>query len=224
MRRGFFELPTVELARALIGCRLVHETRSGRFAGRIVETEAYLADDPASHAFRGRTPRTGVMFGPPGRAYVYLVYGLHLCFNVVSSPQGIGEAVLVRALEPLEGLEPMRRRRGVADERELCRGPGRLTQALGITRAHDGVDLRRGALRIEAPESSYVPGRIVAGPRVGLSVATRRALRFSVAGSRWISAASRPQVERRGAVPSDPARRAASSARAPAARRAASSP
>jgi DNA-3-methyladenine glycosylase len=218
MRRGFFELPTVELARALIGCRLVHETRSGRFAGRIVETEAYLANDPASHAFRGRTPRNGVMFGPPGRAYVYLVYGLHLCFNVVSSAQGIGEAVLVRA------LEPMRRRRGVADDRDLCRGPGRLTQALGITRAHDGVDLREGALRIEAPESGYVPGRIVAGPRVGLSVATRRALRFSVAGSRWISAASRPQVERRGAVPSDPARRAASSARAPAARRAASSP
>jgi DNA-3-methyladenine glycosylase len=194
MRRGFYELPTVELARALIGCMLVHETRAGRLAGRIVETEAYLGDgDPASHSFRGRTPRNAAMFGPPGRAYVYLVYGMHWCFNVVSAPEGVGQAVLVRALEPLEGLEQMRRHRGRTDERDLCRGPGRLTQALGITRAHDGVDLRQGSLRIEAGEA---PGRIVAGPRVGISVAARRALRFRVAGSRWVSAASRPSASR----------------------------
>jgi len=194
MRRGFYELPTVELARALIGCILVHETRAGRLAGRIVETEAYLGDeDPASHSFRGRTPRNAAMFGPPGRAYVYLVYGMHWCFNVVSAPEGVGQAVLVRALEPLEGLELMRRRRSRTDERELCRGPGRLTQALGITRAHDGADLRQGSLRIEA---GAAPGRIVAGPRVGISVAARRALRFRVAGSRWVSAASRPPVSR----------------------------
>lgn len=177
-----FELPTVELARALIGCCLVHETRAGRVSGRIVETEAYLHDDPASHSFRGRTPRNAAMFGPPGHAYVYLVYGMHLCFNVTSAPAGIGEAVLVRALEPLEGLEAMQRRRHSA--RELCRGPGRLAQALAITRAHDGVDLRAGPLRIEPGTS---PGRIVAGPRVGLSVATRRALRFRVANSPWVS-------------------------------------
>jgi DNA-3-methyladenine glycosylase len=192
MRRGFFELPTVELARALIGCVLVHETRVGRVAGRIVETEAYLGgDDPASHSFRGRTPRNAAMFGPPGRAYVYLVYGMHWCFNVTSAPEGVGEAVLVRALEPLEGLEQMRLRRGVADARELCRGPGRLTQAFAITRAHDGLDLRQGALRIE---SGTAPGRIVAGPRVGIRRAARRALRFRVAGSPWVSAASRPPV------------------------------
>ena len=181
MRREFFELPTVELARALIGCILVHETRAGRVAGRIVETEAYLCDDPASHSFRGRTARNESMFGSPGRAYVYLVYGLHLCFNVASAAEGIGEAVLVRALEPLEGLEQMQRNRGTADARALCRGPGRLTQALGITRADDGADLWRGKLRIEAGDA---PGRIVVGPRVGIRLAAQRALRFSVAGSR----------------------------------------
>jgi DNA-3-methyladenine glycosylase len=182
VQRAFFERPTVELARALIGCVLVHETRAGRCSGRIVETEAYLRGDPASHAFRGRTARNAVMFGPPGHAYVYLVYGMHLCFNVTSAPEGIGEAVLVRALEPLEGLAAMQRRRQSA--RELCRGPGRLTQALAITRAHDGADLARGALRIE---QGAAPGRIVAGPRVGISVATRRALRFRIADSPWVS-------------------------------------
>jgi len=182
VRPAFFEQPTVELARALIGCVLVHETRAGRCSGRIVETEAYLQGDPASHAFRGRTPRNAVMFGRPGRAYVYLVYGMHLCFNVTSAPEGIAEAVLVRALEPLEGLGAMQRRRKTSSE--LCRGPGRLTQALAITRAHDGADLARGALRIE---QGAAPGRIVAGPRVGISVATRRALRFRVADSPWVS-------------------------------------
>jgi DNA-3-methyladenine glycosylase len=182
VQRSFFELPTVELARALIGCVLVHETRAGRVAGRIVETEAYLRGDPASHAFRGRTPRNASMFGPPGHAYVYLVYGMHWCFNVTSGPEGVGEAVLVRALEPLEGLDLMQRRRGKS--RELCRGPGKLAQALAITRAHDGADLCSGSLRLERGEA---PGRIVAGPRVGISVATRRALRFRVADSIWVS-------------------------------------
>jgi len=193
MRREFFELPTVELARALIGCVLVHESRAGRAAGRIVETEAYLADDPASHSFRGRTARNASMFGPPGHAYVYLIYGMHLCFNVTSAAEGIGEAVLVRALEPLEGLAAMQRRRGTTDARALCRGPGRLTQALAITRADDGAQLWRGALRIEEGD---VPGRIRVGPRVGIRLAAGRALRFSVAGSPWISAASRPGASR----------------------------
>jgi DNA-3-methyladenine glycosylase len=186
VQRAFFEQPTIELARALIGCVLVHETRAGRVAGRIVETEAYLRDDPASHSFRGRTPRNAAMFGPPGHAYVYLVYGLHVCFNVVSAPEGVGEAVLLRALEPLEGQARMRRRRAREAAREWCSGPGRLAQALAITRAHDGAELCQGALRIEAGES---PGRILAGPRVGIAVATRRALRFRVAGSPWVSRA-----------------------------------
>jgi len=184
VRRGFFELPTIELARELIGCLLVHETRAGRICGRIVETEAYLHDDPASHSCRGRTQRNAAMFGPPGRAYVYLVYGMHLCFNVTSAPEGVGEAVLLRALEPLEGQREMRRRRGAVSERDLCRGPGRLSEALGIGREHDGVGLARGALRIEPGPAS---GRIVAGPRVGIRLAAARALRFRVAGSTWVS-------------------------------------
>ncbi len=185
--RGFFAQPTLELARALLGCRLVHETEAGRLIGRIVETEAYLREDPASHSFRGRTPRNASMFGPPGRAYVYLVYGMHECFNVVSAAEGVGEAVLVRALEPLEGLQLMHARRGTSDVRELCRGPAKLTQALAITRAHDGVDLVRGALRIEAPERGFEPARIAQRPRIGISRAVDAPLRFLVAGSPWVS-------------------------------------
>src|SRR6478752_6935252 len=130
----FYARNPVAVAQDLVGATLLVDG----VGGPIVETEAYAHDDPASHSFRGRTPRNAAMFGPPGRAYVYLVYGMHWCFNVVSAPEGAGQAVLVRALEPLEGLELMRRRRSRTDERELCRGPGRLTQALGITRAHDG--------------------------------------------------------------------------------------
>lgn len=186
---GFFELPTIELARALIGCRLVHRTREGLAAGRIVETEAYLADDPASHSWRGRTPRNAAMFGAPGHAYVYLVYGVHECFNVVSAPEGTGEAVLVRALEPLAGLDLMQRRRGTTTLRELCRGPGKLTRALGITRAQDGRELARGGLRIEAPGADWSGARIGTRTRIGLTKAAELPLRFLVEGSPFVSRA-----------------------------------
>lgn len=185
--RGFFELPTRELAQALLGCRLVHRSRAGLAVGRIVETEAYLEDDPASHSWRGRTPRNAAMFGPPGHAYVYLVYGMHECFNVVSAAEGRGEAVLVRALEPLEGLELMQRRRGTQELRGLCSGPAKLTQALAITRIHDGLALTRGALRIEPPEVGWPGARLATRTRIGITRATEAPLRFLVAGSPWVS-------------------------------------
>ncbi len=187
-----FARTTIDVARALIGALLVHETDEGIVSGRIVETEAYLAaDDPASHSHRGETPRTASMFGEPGCAYVYTSYGVHRCFNVATSPAGIGEAVLVRALEPLDGLTLMRARRGGAPDRELCRGPGNVCAALAITLAHDSCDLRRGALRIVWPDHSEPVPEIDVGPRVGISRATALALRFAARASPWVS---RPRI------------------------------
>lgn len=180
--------PTIVVARDLIGAVLEHETAEGVAAGRIVETEAYLSvGDPASHSHRGRTDRNDSMFGPPGRAYVYLCYGVHRCFNVVTAQVGTGEAVLVRALEPLEGEELMRSRRGVARDRELCSGPGKLCAALGIELAHDGADLARSALRLWWPRSSSTDLTVAAGPRIGIRHAADLPLRFSVRDSPWTS-------------------------------------
>lgn len=186
---GFFDADTVAVARALLGWRLSHASDDGVAVGRIVETEAYLHDDPASHSFRGPSARNAAMFGPPGRAYVYLIYGLHLCFNVVTGDAGRGEAVLVRALEPLAGLELMRRRRGDVADRELCRGPGRLAQALGLTRAHDGASLRSGALRLLPPERGHAvdESAIVVARRVGIRKAADAPLRFHVRSSPFVS-------------------------------------
>ena len=157
--------------------------------GVVVEVEAYAPDDPASHSYRGRTARNGAMFGPAGHAYVYRSYGVHWCLNVVSAPAGIGAAVLVRALEPTHGLEEMRARRGVADDRLLCAGPGRLTEALGVTGAHDGLPLDR-------PPFAVLRGAAAAdverSPRIGITRATDLPWRYSLAGSAYVSRRPRP--------------------------------
>src|SRR5947209_13011957 len=144
MKRGFYERPVVEVARDLIGCVVAREECSGV----IVETEAYHDSEPACHAYVGLTQRTRVLFGPPGHAYVYRSYGIHACLNAVCEPPGVGAAVLIRALEPVEGLDAMRARRGLERLEDLCSGPGKLTQALGIGLEHNGADLSRGPVVI----------------------------------------------------------------------------
>ena len=170
----------VAAARALIGAELYVDG----VGGRIVETEAYEPDDPASHAYRGQTPRNGAMFGPAGHIYVYRSYGIHWCVNVVCGPAGVGAAVLIRALEPLTGLDTMRERRGGVRERVLCAGPGRLCQALGITGAHDGNAIAEYPFAF-TPATGVQP--LVSGPRIGITKAIDAPWRFGLAGSRWLS-------------------------------------
>jgi len=191
--RDFYLRPTLRVARALLGKILVHETAAGTTAGRIVEVEAYRGPkDRAAHSSGGRrTPRNEVMYGPPGHAYVYFIYGIHHCMNVVCQPPDIPEAVLLRALEPVEGETLMRRRRGLADAPawRLCRGPGALCQAMGIGRPQNGSDLVRGALRVlDAPD--VPPGRVARTPRIGVDYAgvdAARPWRFVTRGTRAVS-------------------------------------
>jgi DNA-3-methyladenine glycosylase len=152
--------------------------------GAIVEVEAYDAEDPAAHGYRGQTPRNASMFGPPGHAYVYRSYGIHWCLNLVCAREGVPEAVLVRALEPTRGLDEMRRRRSLEDERLLCSGPGRLCQALGVTRAHDGLPLDEPPFELRAREA---PVEVAAGARIGITRAADRPWRYGLAGSRYLS-------------------------------------
>jgi DNA-3-methyladenine glycosylase len=184
LRRDFYRRPTVDVARALLGKVLVH----GPTAGIIVETEAYLGgDDLASHSAAGITPRTRVIFGAPGHAYVYLSYGIHECLNIVAETEGVPGCVLIRALQPSEGLEIMReRRKPVQSDRELTSGPGRLTRALAITRAHNGVDLTRGDL-IVRPSAFPRPFEIDVTKRIGITKCADLPLRFSIRGNRFVS-------------------------------------
>jgi DNA-3-methyladenine glycosylase len=170
----------LEVAPALLGCVVRH----GDTAGVIVETEAYHESEPACHAFVGLTARTAPLFGPPGRAYVYRSYGIHALLNAVCEPEGIGAAVLIRALEPLEGLDHMRARRGVDD---LCSGPGKLTQALGVTLEHNTDDLAAGPVAIEARPPGWEDFEVVVGPRIGITKAAELPWRFCVSGSRYVS-------------------------------------
>ncbi len=173
-------LPAPEAALELIGAELYVDG----VGGRLVELEAYTPDDPASHAYRGRTARNGAMFGPSGHAYVYRSYGIHWCLNLVCEPEGVASALLVRALEPLAGLEEMRARRGLDDSRLLCSGPGRLCQALGITGAHDGLALDRPPFELRSVRERH---EIAIGPRIGLTKAAERPWRFGLAGSPYLS-------------------------------------
>jgi DNA-3-methyladenine glycosylase len=184
--RSFYERPTERVARELLGKVLVHRVEGAVLAGRIVEVEAYLGEhDPAAHASAGRTSRTEVLFGPGGHAYVYLIYGVYDCLNLVAEPAGSPGCVLVRALEPLEGIEQMRRRRHVERIEALASGPGKLTRALGITRSHNGADVTNGDLTVCSDGTAA--GKIVVGPRIGITKAAGWPLRFHIAGSRFVS-------------------------------------
>jgi DNA-3-methyladenine glycosylase len=178
---SFYDRPVVEVARDLLGCVVRH----GDTAGRIVETEAYHHSEPACHAYVGLTPRTRVLFGRPGIAYVYRSYGIHALLNAVCEPEGEGAAVLIRALEPLDGIDLMRERRGVERDRELCSGPGKLTQALGI-----GLDLNdtplEGDISIH-PRSSEESPPHAACERIGITRAVELPWRFCEIGSRHLS-------------------------------------
>ncbi|HZT84726.1 MAG TPA: DNA-3-methyladenine glycosylase [Gaiellaceae bacterium] len=180
LTRDFFARPVHEVAPELIGATLLVDG----VGGRIVEVEAYDQDDPASHSFRGRTERTASMFGPPGHAYVYRSYGIHWCLNLVCAEDGRAEAALVRALEPTRGLELMRERRGLQAKRSLCSGPGKLCQALGITRVHDGLALDEPPFELRARETE--PPLLV-GPRVGITRAVEQPWRYGLAGSAFLS-------------------------------------
>ncbi|MFN8176040.1 MAG: DNA-3-methyladenine glycosylase [Solirubrobacteraceae bacterium] len=183
MRPGFYERPVLEVARELVGCVVRH----GAVAGRIVETEAYHESEPACHAYAGLTPRTRVLFGPPGRAYVYRSYGIHALLNAVCEPEGIGAAVLIRALEPLEGVGIMRERRGMTRAEDLCSGPGKLTVALGVDLEDNGADLAGGGVRIEPPAPGERTTAIETGTRIGISRAAELPWRFCAAASPYVS-------------------------------------
>ena len=188
LRAGFYARPVVEVARDLIGCVVEYQGVSGV----IVETEAYHEQEPACHAFVGFTPRTRTLFGPPGHAYVYRSYGIHALLNAVSEPEGVGAAVLIRALQPLAGIEEMRARRGPIGDRpvrdeDLSSGPGKLTQALGIELTENGGDLSSGPVRIGPRPSSWREPSVVAGTRIGITKAVELPWRFCAAGNPHVS-------------------------------------
>jgi DNA-3-methyladenine glycosylase len=193
VNREFFDRSVHEVARDLIGCRLA----VGETAGIIVETEAYEASDPACHAYIGRTARNEVLFGPPGHAYVYLSYGIHSLLNFVTEPEGTASAVLIRALEPTEGIEQMRERRGRSararasatrlELEQLCSGPGKLTEALGVDLSLNAADLLAPPFELSEPAGESAGLDVVTGPRIGITKAADLPWRYSVKGSRYVS-------------------------------------
>jgi len=198
LRRAFYNRSVHDVARDLVGCTVRH----GETAGRIVEVESYHMDEPACHAFIGLTERTRVLFGPPGRAYVYFSYGVHALLNAVCEPAGVGAAVLIRALEPVDGIDLMRERRGLQELHRLCSGPGKLTQALGIgLELNDTSLLGDGPIQILAPANGDRPERLAVGERIGITKAAELPWRFVDPRSRSVS---KPwPVEMRGSRPVD---------------------
>jgi DNA-3-methyladenine glycosylase len=180
LRRAFFDRSVHAVAPDLIGATMLVDG----VGGRIVEVEAYHHTDPAAHSFRGRTERNAVMFGLPGYAYVYRSYGIHWCVNFVCEGEGSASAILIRALEPTEGVATMRRRRGLADERLLCSGPGRLCEALGITQKHNGLALDKPPFELRARTGTV---EIAIGTRIGITKAAEQPWRYGLAGSRFLS-------------------------------------
>ena len=191
LTRVFFARSVHEVAPELVGATLLVDG----VGGRIVEVEAYDNQDPAAHGYRGRTARNASMFGAPGHAYVYRSYGIHWCLNLVCEEEGAAAAVLLRALEPTAGIEMMVARRGRSDPRLLCAGPGRLCQALGVTRNHDGLALDRPPFSLSRPKT---PPELVSGLRIGITKAADRPWRYGLAGSPFVS---RPFERRRPAAP-----------------------
>lgn len=183
---SFYQRPSIDVAQDLLGKVLVRDTPAGRLSGRIVEVEAYTGQtDPGSHAFRGATPRNVVMFGPAGHLYVYVSYGMHYCLNIVTDSPGVAGAVLVRALEPLTGIQAMEKHRGGRPLVELCNGPGKLCQALGITRDQNGDDLQDSAIWLD--DDGIRPEQIETSTRIGLSSGGDLPLRFFLPGNRFVS-------------------------------------
>ncbi len=183
MNREFFERSVHKVARDLIGCRLA----VGETAGTIVETEAYEASDPACHAYIGRTARNEVLFGPPGHAYVYLSYGIHSLLNFVTEPEGTASAVLIRALEPTDGVELMRERRGRDELEALCSGPGKLSEALGVGLSLNGADLFAPPFALSERGETWNGAKILSSERIGITKAAELPWRYSAAGSRFVS-------------------------------------
>lgn len=182
-----FNKKTVDIAKDLLGCYIIHDSSEGITLGKIVETEAYLASDPASHSFKGKTKRNEAMFGKPGTAYVYFTYGMYYCFNIVTNKEGIGEAVLIRAIEPIEGIDLMKKRRNV-EENKLTNGPAKLVIALGITKEHNKIDLldKKSPLRIETPIKKEKI-EIVETKRIGISKGMESPHRFYIKGNPFVS-------------------------------------
>ena len=186
--RAFFDRPAAEVGRELLGQYILHQSDGFELAAKIVETEAYLGTgDPAAHSARGLTNRTRILFGPPGHAYIYLIYGMHECLNLVTEPAGQAGCVLIRALEPLCGIGEMQRRRPKAKRlRDLASGPGKLTQAMGITREHYGADVTRGPLRVRLPKAPEA-FEIQTATRIGISISRELPLRFFIKGNPHVS-------------------------------------